>query len=65
MGRHPNVQRPGSRNGGVVRREGPPVGIDQTVARTVPGHLGFIVGPAGTATGYRVDVDDFTLTDLA
>ena len=40
-------------------------GIDQTVARTVPGHLGFIVGAAATATGYRADVDDFTLTDLS
>lgn len=39
-------------------------GIDVTVTRTVPGYLGFIIGPAGAATGYRADVDDFDLWEL-
>ena len=38
--------------------------IDVTVTKTSPGYLGFIIGPAATATGYRMDVDDFAIWNL-
>lgn len=38
--------------------------IDVTVTKTTLGYLGFIIGPAATATGYRMDVDDFAIWNL-